>query len=144
MDVIRLADVRDEPLSVDEVLAAVAHPQAGGISVFVGTVRDHDEGRAVTRLAYSAHPTAVAELRSVAEKVIADYPVIALAAVHRVGELAIGDVAVAVAVSCAHRDAAFAACRQLIDDLKETVPIWKHQTFIDGAAEWVGAGQPDS
>jgi molybdopterin synthase catalytic subunit len=139
MDVIRLAEVREEPLSVDEVLAAVAHPSAGGIAVFIGAVRNHDEGRPVERLAYSAHPTVEQELRRVAEKVAADHPVIALAAVHRVGDLEIGDAAVVVAVSCAHRGDAFAACRQLIDDLKDTVPIWKHQTFADGTTHWVGS-----
>lgn len=139
MDVIRLAEVREQPLSVDEVLNAVAHPAAGGIAVFIGAVRNHDEGRPVERLGYSAHPTVEHELRRVAEKVAADYPVIALAAVHRVGDLEIGDAAVVVAVSCAHRHEAFAACRQLIDDLKESVPIWKHQAFADGSTHWVGS-----
>lgn len=140
MDVIRLVGVRDTPLSVDEVLAAVADPAAGGTVLFVGTVRDHDDDRAVTELGYSAHPSAVEELRRVAEKVVADYPVRALAAVHRVGELAVGDAAVVVAVSCPHRGEAFEACRRLIDELKHTVPIWKHQRFADGTDEWVGAG----
>ena len=78
-------------------------------------------------------------MRRVAEKVVADYPVRALAAVHRVGELAVGDIAVVVAVSCPHRGEAFEACRKLIDDLKHEVPIWKHQKFSDGTEEWVGA-----
>lgn len=138
MDVIRLIGLRDVPLSVDEVLAAVADPGAGGTALFIGTVREEDHGRAVTALSYSAHPRAEAELRRVAEKVAADFPVRALAALHRVGDLAIGDPAVVVAVACAHRAEAFAACRRLIDDLKATVPIWKHQTFSDGDAEWVG------
>lgn len=138
-EVLRLLELRETPLSVDEVLAAVADPAAGGTSVFVGTVRDDDEGRAVTSLGYSAHPDAVAALRRVAEAVADDFPVIALAAVHRVGELGIGDLAVVVAVSCPHRAEAFAACRRLIDDLKHDVPIWKHQRFADGTQEWVGA-----
>jgi len=137
--VIRLLALRETALSVDEVLAAVADSAAGGTALFVGTVRDHDGGRSVTRLGYSAHPSAGSVLRDVAEKIISDYPVVALAAVHRVGELAIGDPAVVVAVACPHRAEAFAACRQLIDDLKETVPIWKHQLFVDGSDEWVGA-----
>jgi len=137
--VIRLLALRETALSVDEVLAAVADSAAGGTALFVGTVRDHDGGRSVTRLGYSAHPSAESVLRDVAEKIISDYPVVALAAVHRVGELAIGDPAVVVAVACPHRAEAFAACRQLIDDLKETVPIWKHQLFVDGSDEWVGA-----
>ncbi|MEI5101642.1 molybdenum cofactor biosynthesis protein MoaE [Streptomyces sp. PmtG] len=136
---IRLLAVRDTPLSLDEVFQAVMDDSAGGTALFVGTVRDHDGGSDVDALAYSSHPTAQAELRRVAEKVVAEFPVRALAAVHRVGDLAIGDLAVVVAVSCPHRAEAFAACRKLIDDLKHEVPIWKHQTFSDGQQEWVGA-----
>ncbi|MFI9305581.1 molybdenum cofactor biosynthesis protein MoaE [Streptomyces triculaminicus] len=138
-DPIRLLAVRDAPLSLDEVFAAVGDDAAGGTALFVGTVRDHDGGADVAGLGYSAHPSAEAELRRVAEKVAADFPVRALAAVHRVGELAVGDLAVVVAVSCPHRAEAFEACRRLIDDLKLEVPIWKHQTFADGSDEWVGA-----
>ncbi|MEU5048393.1 molybdenum cofactor biosynthesis protein MoaE [Streptomyces sp. NPDC021096] len=137
-DPIRLLAVRDAPLSLDEVFTAVGDDAAGGTALFVGTVRDHDGGADVSALGYSAHPTAEAELRRVAEKVAADFPVRAMAAVHRVGELAVGDLAVVVAVSCPHRAEAFEACRRLIDDLKSEVPIWKHQRFADGAEEWVG------
>jgi molybdopterin synthase catalytic subunit len=139
VDVIRLLAIRDTALSVDEVMAAVGDHAAGGTSLFVGTVREQDHGKPVTRLSYSAHPSAEAELRSVAEKVAADFPVKALAAVHRVGDLELGDTAVIVAVACPHRDEAFKAARRLIDDLKSQVPIWKHQVFADGSAEWVGA-----
>lgn len=138
-DPVRLLGIREEPLSVDEVFAAVGDDAAGGTALFVGTVRDHDGGTDVAGLGYSSHPTAEAELRRVAEKVAADFPVRALAAVHRVGELAVGDLAVVVAVSCPHRAEAFDACRRLIDDLKHQVPIWKHQSFADGTEEWVGA-----
>ncbi|MCX2969622.1 molybdenum cofactor biosynthesis protein MoaE [Streptomyces sp. TRM70308] len=138
-DPIRLLAVRDAPLSLDEVFTAVGDAAAGGTALFVGTVRDHDGGSDVDRLGYSAHPTVEAELRRVAQRVAADFPVRALAAVHRVGDLAVGDLAVVVAVSCPHRAEAFAACRRLIDDLKHEVPIWKHQTFSDGTEEWVGA-----
>ncbi|MGW0804421.1 molybdenum cofactor biosynthesis protein MoaE [Nonomuraea sp. NPDC002799] len=141
MDVIRLLGIRDTPLSVDEVLAAVGDHAAGGITIFVGAVREQDQGKPVTRLSYSAHPTAEAELRQVAEKVAADFPVTALAAVHRVGDLELGDTAVIVAVAAPHRDEAFKASRRLIDDLKAQVPIWKHQSFADGQTEWVGAGE---
>ncbi|MFD7920181.1 molybdenum cofactor biosynthesis protein MoaE [Streptomyces sp. NPDC059740] len=137
-DPVRLLGLRDTPLSVDEVLAAVGESAAGGTALFVGTVRDHDEGEDVTALSYSAHPTAVEELRRVAEKVAANFPVRALAAVHRVGDLAVGDVAVVAAVACPHRAEAFDACRRLVDDLKAQVPIWKHQTFRDGTEQWVG------
>ncbi|MCO5973930.1 molybdenum cofactor biosynthesis protein MoaE [Actinoallomurus soli] len=139
MDVIRLAEIRETPLSVDEVLAAVADPGAGGTALFVGTVRDEDHRRAVARLSYSAHPTAVEALRTVLEKVAAEFPVRAIAAAHRIGDLEIGDLAVVVAAACPHRAEAFAACRMLIDDLKAQVPIWKHQSFTDGDEEWVGA-----
>jgi molybdopterin synthase catalytic subunit len=139
MDAIRLLAVRDTPLSVDEVLAAVQDPAAGGTALFAGTVRDSDGGRGVSLLGYSAHPTVDAELRRIAEKIVADFPVCALAAVHRVGDLAVGDLAVVVAVASPHRAEAFDACRRLIDDLKHQVPIWKHQRFTDGTDEWVGA-----
>jgi molybdopterin synthase catalytic subunit len=139
MDVIKLIGVRETPLSVDEVFAAVQDAGAGGIALFAGTVRDHDHAREVSALSYSAHPTVERELRAVMEKVAADFPVKALAAVHRVGDLDIGDLAVVVAASCPHRAEAFAACRRLIDDLKAQVPIWKHQRFADGDDEWVGA-----
>ena len=138
VEVIRLAELREDPLSVDELCAAVSDPSAGGIALFAGAVRESDHGRDVTRLSYSAHPSAATELRRVAEKVAADFEVIALAAVHRVGDLEIGDLAVVVAASCAHRAEAFEACHALIDRLKHEVPIWKHQWFRDGSSEWVG------
>ena len=130
--------MRESVLSVDEVRAAVADPAAGGIALFAGTVRDTDHDQGVTGLSYSAHPSAAAELRRVAEVIAEKYPVIGIAAVHRVGDLAIGDLAVVLAVSCPHRAEAFDACRDLIDILKASVPIWKHQRFDDGTAEWVG------
>ena len=134
----RLIDVRESELSLDEVRAAVADPAAGGIALFAGAVRDSDHDQGVTGLSYSAHPSAVDELRRVAEVITEKYPVIGIAAVHRVGDLAIGDLAVVLAVSCPHRAEAFGACRDLIDILKASVPIWKHQLFDDGTAEWVG------
>jgi molybdopterin synthase catalytic subunit len=137
VETIRLAELRDTRLSVDEVLSAVADPAAGGTSLFVGTVRDHDHGRDVVRLGYSAHPSAQAELRQVAEKVAASFSVTAVAAVHRVGDLEVGDLAVVVAVSCPHRGDAFDACQALIDELKRSVPIWKHQHYAGGESEWV-------
>lgn len=137
-DPVRLIGVREAALSVDEVFGAVGDEAAGGTALFVGTVRDHDDGLGVAALSYAGHPNAEGELRRVAERVAADFPVRALAAVHRVGDLAIGDVAVVVAVSCPHRQEAFAACRRLIDDLKREVPLWKQQHFTNGTQEWVG------
>ncbi|MEU9334253.1 molybdenum cofactor biosynthesis protein MoaE [Streptomyces sp. NPDC048290] len=136
---IKLIGIRETPLSVDEVFAAVGDAAAGGIVLFVGTVRNHDGGADVDGLGYSCHPSAEAEMRRIAEKVAAEYPVRALAAVHRVGDLRVGDLAVVVAVACPHRGEAFDACRMLIDTLKHEVPIWKHQSFSDGTEEWVGA-----
>jgi molybdopterin synthase catalytic subunit len=137
---IRLIAIRDSDLSVDEVRTAIADPQAGGEVLFVGTVRDNDADKGVTGLSYTAHPSAEAELRRVAEAVAVKFPeAIAVAAVHRVGDLAVGDLAVVVGVSCAHRAEAFHACHELIDELKASVPIWKHQRFTDGSDEWVGS-----
>ena len=135
---VRLVAIRDAPLSVDEVFRAVADAAAGGTAVFIGAVRSEDGGRSVTDLGYSAHPSALDELRTVAGEVAAAHDVVAVAAVHRVGDLAVGDLAVVVAVSCAHRGEAFVACLALIDELKSRVPIWKHQVFADGDEEWVG------
>jgi molybdopterin synthase catalytic subunit len=139
VSVVRLIGVRESELSVDEVRAAVSDPAAGGIALFAGAVRDEDNDKRVTGLSYSAHPTAEAELLRVAEQIAEKFKVTAVAAVHRVGDLAIGDLAVVVAVSCPHRAEAFDACRALIDELKATVPIWKHQLFADGTSEWVGS-----
>jgi molybdopterin synthase catalytic subunit len=139
VNVIRLAELRDTPLSVDEVYTAVTDDSAGGIAVFAGAVRDHDQGQPVTALSYSAHPSAADELRKVCERIAEKFDVYAVAAVHRTGDLVIGDLAVVVAVSSGHRAIAFDACHALIDDLKATVPIWKHQRFTSGDSEWVNS-----
>jgi molybdopterin synthase catalytic subunit len=136
---VRLIAVRESELSVDEVLAAVADPAAGGLALFAGAVRETDHDRDVSALSYSAHPSAEAELRRVAEVIAEKFPVLGIAAVHRVGDLEIGDLAVVVAVACPHRAEAFDACRALIDLLKASVPIWKHQRFAEGDSEWVGS-----
>ena len=133
-----LAAIREAPLSVDEVLAAVQHPRAGGIATFIGVVRERDHGVSVEALDYTSHPSAPQVLRELAERLAAGGDVIRVAAVHRVGHLEIGDLAVVVAVSAVHRGTAFDVCRELIDTLKATVPIWKHQIFEDGSDEWVG------
>ena len=136
--VVRLVDIRDRALDAQEVLDALADQASGGITLFVGAVRDHDQGKGVTGLEYSAHPSALDRLREVCDEIAEKYDVQAVAAVHRVGVLALGDAAVVVATSAAHRGEAFEASRALIDRLKETVPIWKHQIFEDGSDEWVG------
>lgn len=136
--VVRLVDIRETPLRVEEVLEALADVSTGGLTLFVGTVRDHDGGKRVGGLDYSAHPSALERLREVCEQVAREYDVRAVAAVHRVGSLALGDAAVIVATAADHRGQAFDASRALIDRLKATVPIWKHQVFADGSDEWVG------
>ncbi|MFL6004242.1 MAG: molybdenum cofactor biosynthesis protein MoaE [Nocardioides sp.] len=135
---IRLVDLRETPLDVTEVVDALADPASGGLTLFVGRVRQEDGGRAVDGLDYSAHPSALERLREVCERIAAEFDLHQLAAVHRTGALAIGDIAVIVATSSAHRDEAFRASRALIDTLKAEVPIWKHQRFADGTDEWVG------
>lgn len=136
---VRLCALRETPLDVTEVLDALDDEASGGVTLFVGRVRDHDGGKGVTGLDYSAHPTALDTLQEVCDRVAAAYDVQALAAVHRVGTLAIGDIAVIVATASAHRGTAFDASRALIDTLKDEVPIWKHQRFGDGTEEWVGS-----
>ena len=135
---VRLVEIRETPLEVSEVVAAVSDDAAGGLTLFVGAVRDEDGDRAVAHLDYTAHPTALDRLRDVVDAIVERHPVTAVAAVHRVGLLKIGDLAVVVAAAAPHRGVAFDAARDLIDDLKATVPIWKHQVFADGAEEWVG------
>lgn len=137
--VIRLLDLREDPLEPAEVLAAVEDPTAGGVNLFVGVVRDHDHGVEVDHLDYSAHPSALDRLREVASGVAEEFDVVALAVVHRTGRLDVGDVAVLVAASAAHRGQAYDASRALIDRLKASVPVWKHQQFADGREEWVNS-----
>ena len=136
---VRLVDLRETPLSVDEVLAALDDDGGGGLALFVGRVRDHDHGKGVTGLDYTAHTSALDTMRAISEAVAGRHDVLAVAAIHRVGRLAIGDVAVVVAAVARHRGEAFAASKDLIDTLKAEVPIWKHQVFADGTEEWVGS-----
>ena len=135
----RLVAIQDTPLSVDDVLKCLDDEASGGLVVFVGRVRDHDQGKGVTGLSYSAHPSALDRLQDVCTRIAEEYDVSGVAAVHRVGDLAIGDLAVVVATTAGHRGSSFEASRALIDTLKAEVPIWKHQVFADGTEEWVGA-----
>ncbi|WP_028479836.1 molybdenum cofactor biosynthesis protein MoaE [Nocardia sp. CNY236] len=136
---VRLARITDQPLDATEVEQAVTDPTCGATVVFTGTVRNHDGGQAVSALEYSAHPHAERFLLTLCAELAAAHNV-PVAAVHRIGALGIGDRAVVVAVAAAHRDAAFAACSQLVDRIKHEVPIWKRQLFADGLSEWVNAG----
>jgi molybdopterin synthase catalytic subunit len=135
---VRLVDLRETPLDVAEVVAALDDDASGGLTLFIGRVRDHDGGKGVDGLDYSAHPTALEKMREICERVAEKHDVHGIAAVHRVGTLAIGDIAVIVATTTSHRGEAFDASRTLIDTLKAEVPIWKHQRFADGSDEWVG------
>ena len=156
-----------EPISVDQAIAAVESDTAGAVVSFSGVVRNHDGGKPVQQLSYSAHPTAhqvmadvVAQLvaeQAVAERAVAERAVggsggtagetgsspaqpVRIWVAHRIGMLEIGDPALVCAVSAAHRGQAFAVCSELVDRVKAQVPIWKEQFFTDGTVEWVGAG----
>jgi molybdopterin synthase catalytic subunit len=133
-----LARITAGPLSVDEALAHVADPSAGGTCVFVGTVRDHSGHGAVVGLTYEAWAElAVERFRELADEVLARWPVCRVALLHRTGELAIGEISVVVAVSAPHRAEAFDACRHAIERLKHDVPIWKKEALVEGDAHWV-------
>lgn len=147
-----------EPISVDQAIAAVESDTAGAVVSFSGVVRNHDGGKAVERLSYSAHPTAHQVMADVVARLVAEQAAgeqqskggqaaggsssqpVRIWAAHRIGMLEIGDPALVCAVSAAHRGQAFAVCSELVDRIKEQVPIWKEQFFADGTVEWVGAG----
>jgi MoaE-MoaD fusion protein len=130
----------DEPLSLDRVVRAVASPDAGGIATFTGVVRRHSAGREVERLEYEAYrEMAEKVMRELCDQIEAEIAGVRLAVEHRAGALVVGDAAVVIAASAPHRAEAFAACRALIDRLKQQVPIWKKEIGPDGA-EWVGLG----
>lgn len=129
--------IRSTPITTAEIEAEVRRADAGAVVVFEGRVRDHDHGRTVAALTYEAHPEADSVLREVLAEALDQPGVIAAASLHRVGDLAIGDLAFAAAVSAAHRGEAFAACAWLVDAVKERLPVWKLQRFTDGTQEWV-------
>ncbi|HYH33176.1 MAG TPA: molybdenum cofactor biosynthesis protein MoaE [Pseudonocardia sp.] len=134
------AAVGEDPLDVAEHAALVEQAAAGAVVTFAGVVRDHDGGRAVRGLDYSAHPTAAKVVAEVAADVAARATgVRAIAVSHRIGRLGIGDVALACAVAADHRREAFATCAELVDEVKRLLPVWKHQVFTDGTDEWVGS-----
>jgi molybdopterin synthase catalytic subunit len=132
--------LRETALSLAEVVAAVEHRDAGGITTFTGNVREHSRGKQVRWLEYEAYPAmAVAKMDEIALAVEAELPGTRVALQHRVGRLEIGDTAVVIAASAAHRDEAFRACREVIERLKRDVPIWKKEVDSDGG-EWIGQG----
>jgi molybdenum cofactor synthesis domain-containing protein len=136
--VVVLAEISETPVSATEHASLVSHRAAGAVVTFEGVVRDHDHGRGVTELEYSGHPSAKDVIADVAAEVAARHPEVrALAVSHRLGHLAIGDVALACAVSAAHRREAFLVCAELVDEVKAKLPVWKRQVFTDGTDEWV-------
>jgi molybdopterin synthase catalytic subunit len=133
-----LVRVTSEPIGAEEVVAFVADPGAGGTCVFLGTVRDHSDGGEVTGLTYEAwEELADRRLRELSAELFDRWPLRRVAIVHRVGELAVGDVSVAIAVGAAHRAEAFEACRHAIERLKKDVPIWKKEHLVSGTSSWV-------
>ncbi len=132
---VALAAVTADPIDAAAVEAAVLSRADGALVTFRGVIRDHDAGHAVTRLDYSAHPDAADFLRAACDRIGGD---LVVAAVHRIGTLQVGDVALVAAVAAPHRAEAFAACAALIDAIKAEVPIWKRQHSPDGTTEWVG------
>ncbi|MCI4009989.1 molybdenum cofactor biosynthesis protein MoaE [Brevibacterium sp. ZH18] len=138
MTVIR-TDIVETPISTAALEPAVLTAECGAVVSFSGVIRDHDDGRGVSRLTYESHPLATTQIAEVAAEIADRHPAVRLSVVHRVGPLEIGDVALAAVVASAHRRDSFEACSELIDEVKARVAIWKHQYFADGADEWVGA-----
>ena len=138
-----MARLQQEPIRTEGLIESVRTDDAGAVALFVGTVRDHNEGRRVLFLEYSAYPEmAEAEMVKIEAEALARFDVSRVATVHRTGRLEIGEASVAVVVASAHRAAAFDACRFVIDRLKQTVPIWKKE-FFEGGEVWIeGEGQP--
>jgi molybdopterin synthase catalytic subunit len=153
------AVLSSEPISVDQAIAAVESDTAGAVVSFSGVVRNHDGGKPVERLSYSAHPTAHQVMADVVAALVAEHmpagepgvepgsepgteqrQPVRIWAAHRIGMLEVGDPALVCAVSAAHRGQAFEVCSELVDRIKAQVPIWKEQYFTDGTVEWVGAG----
>ena len=135
-----MAFLSDTPLDLSTLVARVEAPDRGAVATFLGLVRDHQDGREVTRLEYSAYPPmAEAECARIVSEAEDRWPV-RVALEHRIGGLEIGDAAVAIAAAGAHREEAFAACRFVIEEVKRRVPIWKKEFYADGTVEWVAAG----
>jgi molybdopterin synthase catalytic subunit len=139
-----LAAIRSEPLSIDEAYNAVVKDAQGAVVVFVGRVRNHNQGQLITQLEYESYASmAEKEMRRIMDGISTEHPNVQLACTHRTGKLTIGDLAVVCAASAPHRAEAFDACRKLIDRVKETVPVWKREHGPDGPY-WVDFQPQDS
>ncbi|MGV9194460.1 molybdenum cofactor biosynthesis protein MoaE [Microbacterium sp. MC2] len=138
---VRIAQISEQPLDVAAHLAAVDDRSAGAVASFIGTVRDHDPdaATAVVALEYSAHPDAEKTLREIALRAMAGRPAI-VAVSHRIGRLTVGEAAVVIAVATPHRAESFEICREVIEDIKRSLPVWKRQVEADGSTAWKGLG----
>ena len=135
--------IADAPFEIAPLRARLLRAEAGAYASFEGWVRDHNEGRRALGLRYEAYVAlAEAEGARIVDEALARFAIADAACVHRVGDLDVGDLAVWVGVSAAHRDAAFAACRWIIDETKARVPIWKHERYAEGDAAWLHPRQP--
>ncbi len=131
------AIVTDSPVHIQELSKLVANPASGAVVTFCGDVRNHDGGKEVASLLYEIHPSAPEQIKLITLSVIGKFEIEKVAVAHRYGDIAIGETAFAVAVSAAHRQAAFDACSAIVNAVKEKLPIWKHQKFTDGTDQWV-------
>ena len=131
------AVVTDAPVHIQELSKLVANPHSGAVVTFCGDVRDHDGGKEVASLLYEIHPSAPEQIKLITQSIIGRFEIEKVAVAHRFGQIPIGETAFAVAVSAAHRQAAFDACAAIVDEVKAKLPIWKHQKFTDGSDEWV-------
>ena len=131
------AVVTDAPVHIQELSKLVANPHSGAVVTFCGDFRDNDGGKEVASLLYEVHPSAPEQIKIITQSVIGRFEIEKVAVAHRYGQIPIGETAFAVAVSAAHRQAAFDACAAIVDEVKAKLPIWKHQKFTDGSDEWV-------
>ena len=131
------AVVTDAPVHIQDLSKLVANPHSGAVVTFCGDVRNHDGGKEVASLLYEIHPSAPEQIKVITQSVIGRFEIEKVAVAHRFGQIPIGETAFAVAVSAAHRQAAFDACAAIVDEVKAKLPIWKHQKFTDGSDEWV-------
>ncbi len=137
------ATLTRDAIDIAGLLAAVAHDGAGAITLFAGTVRDHNDGRDVIGIEYDAYDAmAAAEMTRIVDEAVGQFPGIRITVVHRLGELGVGEVSVAIACASPHRAAALDACRYVIEQLKKRVPIWKRELYADGTREWVDPTRP--
>ncbi|WP_025274395.1 molybdenum cofactor biosynthesis protein MoaE [Haloglycomyces albus] len=132
-----LTEVTDDPINVDVLEEKCRTASSGAHVTFRGVVRDHDHGRQVTALSYEGHPSAASVLDEIAHDMRQRFQLDAIAISHRLGDLSLGDAALVVVIASAHRAEAFQALTATVDEVKDRVPVWKHQYFSDGSDEWV-------